>query len=271
MITKYTYSVVKSTDDILHYGILGQKWGVRRYQNEDGSLTSAGKERYKEGGSSRSGGLKGVQATTESGTNTWQPSKRSGGLRGIKTASADDLNNRITQKTSNIPMSVVSTYGLPKSEDESKTFHVNPTGWYVKEVKNYSNLQPETYDKKGIMELAAKIMEQQKVDHQNDPSWDPEKDPDYGTVTCDTSSSLFRKSELWKDVAHAVEKKGVEDSNKITGVKVQAADDYPFIIVSYWDGKQVQKFSMELDAISEMRANDEAWEKSLKEVNKRRK
>lgn len=28
-----------------HHGILGQKWGVRRYQNEDGSLTPAGKKR----------------------------------------------------------------------------------------------------------------------------------------------------------------------------------------------------------------------------------
>ena len=29
-----------------HYGILGMKWGVRRYQNKDGSLTAAGKKRY---------------------------------------------------------------------------------------------------------------------------------------------------------------------------------------------------------------------------------
>lgn len=29
-----------------HHGILGQKWGVRRYQNSDGSLTEAGKKRY---------------------------------------------------------------------------------------------------------------------------------------------------------------------------------------------------------------------------------
>ena len=31
---------------IEHHGILGMKWGVRRYQNKDGSLTSAGKKRY---------------------------------------------------------------------------------------------------------------------------------------------------------------------------------------------------------------------------------
>lgn len=33
---------------IYHHGVKGQKWGVRRYQNEDGSLTPAGKKRYSE-------------------------------------------------------------------------------------------------------------------------------------------------------------------------------------------------------------------------------
>lgn len=32
--------------ELYHHGILGMKWGIRRYQNKDGSLTEAGKKRY---------------------------------------------------------------------------------------------------------------------------------------------------------------------------------------------------------------------------------
>ena len=33
-------------DELYHHGIKGQRWGIRRYQNEDGSLTNSGKKRY---------------------------------------------------------------------------------------------------------------------------------------------------------------------------------------------------------------------------------
>ena len=34
-------------DELMHYGIKGQKWGERRFQNEDGTLTPAGRKKYK--------------------------------------------------------------------------------------------------------------------------------------------------------------------------------------------------------------------------------
>lgn len=46
---KYIY--YKNDDDYLeHHGIPGMHWGIRRYQNKDGSLTSAGKIRYRDNG-----------------------------------------------------------------------------------------------------------------------------------------------------------------------------------------------------------------------------
>lgn len=33
-------------DELIHSGVKGMKWGVRRYQNKDGTLTDTGKKRY---------------------------------------------------------------------------------------------------------------------------------------------------------------------------------------------------------------------------------
>jgi len=40
------YYITRSPDYLEHHGILGMKWGVRRYQNKDGSLTPEGRARY---------------------------------------------------------------------------------------------------------------------------------------------------------------------------------------------------------------------------------
>lgn len=48
---------------LIHHGIKGQKWGIRRFQNADGSLTAAGRRRYGNGAS----GSKGEAASSRKG------------------------------------------------------------------------------------------------------------------------------------------------------------------------------------------------------------
>ena len=49
-------------DYIAHHGILGQKWGVRRFQNPDGTRTAAGKVRYNGNGGKKQGIIDKVMA-----------------------------------------------------------------------------------------------------------------------------------------------------------------------------------------------------------------
>lgn len=61
--------------EIYHSGIKGMKWGVRRYQNKDGSLTPAGKKRY-----DRDAREKGYDKQDESGVR-YKTSGKKGGKR----------------------------------------------------------------------------------------------------------------------------------------------------------------------------------------------
>lgn len=65
---------------ISHYGVPGMKWGVRRYQNPDGSLTARGKKRYNEDSSIR---LKQHDARIKRGNERTKKSLKVAGAAGL--------------------------------------------------------------------------------------------------------------------------------------------------------------------------------------------
>ena len=80
-------------NELYHWGIKGMKWGVRRYQNPDGSLTAAGRKRYtdKDGNLNTAGKKKfgnSVKTKTESEAET--PKRKS-----VKDMTDDELNKAV--------------------------------------------------------------------------------------------------------------------------------------------------------------------------------
>ena len=72
---------IKMENELYHFGIKGMRWGVRRYQNADGSLTSAGKKRLKKG------------QTSNEETDSSNKSK----TKTVKEMSDDELSQAITR------------------------------------------------------------------------------------------------------------------------------------------------------------------------------
>ena len=89
-------------NELMHHGILGMKWGVRRYQNKDGSLTSAGKRRVQTGE---------IGKTSDSAVSSESSHKRS-----VKEMSDSELRDKISR------LELEKRYkDLSKSSEQAKT------------------------------------------------------------------------------------------------------------------------------------------------------
>lgn len=97
---------------LVHFGIKGQKWGVRRFQNEDRTWTEAGKERYGSGGDSDKKGSGG--GTSKSG----RKGLTEGQKKALKTAA-------IVAGTAAV--AGLAVYGATKYVDAVKTEAFNQT------------------------------------------------------------------------------------------------------------------------------------------------
>ncbi len=75
----YYVAGIPFSSELYHHGIKGQKWGVRRFQNPDGTLTVAGRERYGSNLSSDYSDDNGI--IRKLATGDWALGKKAGGER----------------------------------------------------------------------------------------------------------------------------------------------------------------------------------------------
>lgn len=108
----YYVGGISFSDDLYHHGILGQKWGIRRFQNLDGSLTPLGKAAYRARKASRT--KSDVDNIIESMNQSDREKVLAGSDAYLSIEQGEHVVKRILQKDGNIP---VSFFDLLEDED----------------------------------------------------------------------------------------------------------------------------------------------------------
>ena len=109
-------------DELQHMGTIGMKWGVRRYQNKDGSLTAAGRAHYGYGAPrAASVGTTTVVRKTKNANVTGDYASNSVGLQGYGQARSSTAggNTKVKPKSTSNPSEQVylTNEGLKKAKD----------------------------------------------------------------------------------------------------------------------------------------------------------
>lgn len=125
-----------------HYGVKGMKWGVRRYRNTDGTLTEAGKKRYRSD-------IQNAKAQKKQSILARDRARKEGDLKAQQKALADidyysqeiadfktrwkmEANSRKSKKQEDLEQKYQREYGLTKEEAELAAYRKTKTDRLVK-------------------------------------------------------------------------------------------------------------------------------------------
>lgn len=125
-----------------HHGIIGMKWGVRRYQNKDGTLTNAGKARY----------------ATDSDAGSPAPKSSTGKKTDTSSKSVSEMSDEeLRARLNRINMEDQYNAAMAKRNPQ-KDQRVN------KLVNDLAEQAVRNFAQKGIEKLVKKVFDEKEVD-----------------------------------------------------------------------------------------------------------